>query len=327
MKAIVIIACRPRRCDRRTCWRCAAARRAGMPSEDVLKRATERAREQEAKRRAIRARTRTQRWVGARAASHTSRGSTKRWQSHQRFLARRCLRYTASQRMPIFSSTRIDARVVDIDGRYHPLGAQIEKSRIDQGQRDFCGDIPCPILALPACSPSPPHCFRSGTNRRRRSAAPRRFLPPPSSKRVRGCSRCEASSSSRYSAVLSCIAGTEEEITRDARIRRVGVHRVEVRRHELAQIQPRRANRHAQFAHNTLPGFNMPFGSSACFSSRMTAEFHRIRAAREFRCLEPTDAMFGADAAAEALHQIEHRMLQRVCPRPRSLRGRRRVFG
>ena len=34
---------------------------------------------------------------------------TNRWQSHQRFLARRCLRYTASQRMPIFSSTRIEA--------------------------------------------------------------------------------------------------------------------------------------------------------------------------------------------------------------------------
>ena len=43
------------------------------------------------------------------ATSQTSRGSTYKWQSHQRFLARRCLRNTASQRMPIFSSTRIEA--------------------------------------------------------------------------------------------------------------------------------------------------------------------------------------------------------------------------
>ena len=90
--------------------------RAGMPSEEVLKRAAKRAREQAAAEERPRTLDRgtgaahhsTGSW-STREASHTSRGRVKRWQSHQRFLARRCLRYTASQRMPIFSSTRIEA--------------------------------------------------------------------------------------------------------------------------------------------------------------------------------------------------------------------------
>src|ERR1700722_17948159 len=37
------------------------------------------------------------------------------------------------------------------------------------------------------------------------------------------------------------------------------------------------------------------------------AQFHRVGAAREFGGLEPPDAVFCADAAAETLDQIEHR--------------------
>ncbi len=66
-----------------------------------------------------------------------------------------------------------------------------------------------------------------------------------------------------------------------------------------------------QRAHSTLPGFKMPFGSSARFRACMTREFHRVGAARKFRGLQPADAVLGADAAAETLDQIEHRQLER----------------
>src|ERR1700722_9491589 len=40
-------------------------------------------------------------------------------------------------------------------------------------------------------------------------------------------------------------------------------------------------------------------------------EFNRVRTPRKFRRLEPADSMFGADAAAETVHQIEDGMLER----------------
>src|SRR5882757_8472913 len=44
------------------------------------------------------------------------------------------------------------------------------------------------------------------------------------------------------------------------------------------------------------------------------AQFHRIRAAREFRSLQAPDAVLRADAAAEALDQIEHGVLEGMRP-------------
>src|SRR5882757_11013764 len=38
-------------------------------------------------------------------------------------------------------------------------------------------------------------------------------------------------------------------------------------------------------------------------------ELDRVRTAREFRCLEPSDSMFGADTAAETVHQVEDGVL------------------
>src|ERR1700679_1052190 len=92
------------------------SRNTGMPSEDVIKRAQERTRAQDAKEkndeRAGGCGLGSAGYAGLRDDSHTSRGRTYRWQSHQRFLARRCLRNTASQRIPTFSSTLIEARLL-----------------------------------------------------------------------------------------------------------------------------------------------------------------------------------------------------------------------
>ena len=96
---------------------------------------------------------------------------------------------------------------------------------------------------------------------------------------------------------------------------------------ELAQIETRRADRHDQLAHSTLPGFKMPFGSSARFSGVHDREFHRIGAAREFRRLQPPDAVLGADAAAEAFDQIEHRELEHRASRDEALDVGVRAFG
>ena len=93
------------------------------------------------------------------------------------------------------------------------------------------------------------------------------------------------------------------------------------------RIQSRRAHRHGQFAHSTLPGFKMPFGSSARFKLAHDLKFHGVGAAREFRGLEPADAVLGADAAAETLDQIEHRELERVRPAQETRQRRRRASG
>ncbi len=79
--------------------------------------------------------------------------------------------------------------VVHIDGGNHPLRAQIEKCRIDQGQRNFGRDIPCPTARRRACSPNPRRCSRSTTDRRPRSACPRRFPRRPA--RI-GCAAARA---------------------------------------------------------------------------------------------------------------------------------------
>src|ERR1700720_472355 len=56
------------------------------------------------------------------------------------------------------------------------------------------------------------------------------------------------------------------------------------------------------------------FRIEGAFQEVHDAQFHRVGAAREFVGLEPPDAVFGADTAAETLDQIEHGQLEGVCP-------------
>ena len=107
----------------------------------------------------------------------------------------------------------------------------------------------------------------------------------------------------------SCIARTEEHVAGHARIGRIGVDRIEVRRDELAQSETARADRQIERAHaslgpgvphaSTLPGLRMPLGSSAALHGAHHGQFHRIGAPRELGGLQPADAVLGADAAAE----------------------------
>ena len=55
----------------------------------------------------------------------------------------------------------------------------------------------------------------------------------------------------------------------------------------------------------------MPFGSSARFKCVHDGELNGVGAARELSRLQPSDAVLGADAAAETLDQIEHRQFER----------------
>ena len=64
----------------------------------------------------------------------------------------------------------------------------------------------------------------------------------------------------------------------------------------------------------------MPFGSSARLSARITASSTGSARRGELRRFQPSDAMLGADAAAETLDQIEHGRLER-----RAAREKRRV--
>src|SRR5882757_826962 len=56
------------------------------------------------------------------------------------------------------------------------------------------------------------------------------------------------------------------------------------------------------------------FRIEGAFQFMHDAQFHRIRAAREFPGLEPPDAVLRADAAAETLDQIEHGVLENMRP-------------
>src|SRR5258708_36694236 len=51
-----------------------------------------------------------------------------------------------------------------------------------------------------------------------------------------------------------------------------------------------------------------------CFERVHGRQFDRVGAARELRSLEAADAVLGADAAAEALDEIEHRRFERMRP-------------
>jgi len=60
----------------------------------------------------------------------------------------------------------------------------------------------------------------------------------------------------------------------------------------------------------TLPGFKIPFGSSVRLRVAHHGQFDRVGAAREFRRLQPPMPVFGADAAAETVDQIEYGALE-----------------
>ena len=74
-----------------------------------------------------------------------SRGRTYRWQSHQRFLARRCLRNTASQRMPIFSSTRIEALLFTSTVEITRSARKSKNAASMQRERDLGGESLAPV--------------------------------------------------------------------------------------------------------------------------------------------------------------------------------------
>ena len=71
----------------------------------------------------------------------------------------------------------------------------------------------------------------------------------------------------------------------------------------------------------------MPLGSSARFEGAHHRELDRIGAFGELRRFQPADAVFGADAAAEALDQIEHGRLELCAALEKRRRRRARRSG
>src|SRR5260370_4928006 len=160
--------------------------------------------------------------------------------------------------------------IVDIDRRDHAIGAQIEECRSDERQRDLRRIPFAPILDAQHVSQVDDIALDERQVARADHAPRCDFLAG----QFESCPRPLALRSHQAVEIVGCavlIAGAEKEVTSDARIRRVGIYGVKVAFDELAQIEASRANGNDQRTHSTLPGFMMPFGSSARFNSCMTA--------------------------------------------------------
>src|ERR1700688_202974 len=160
--------------------------------------------------------------------------------------------------------------IVDVDRRDHAIGAQIEERRIDERQRDLRRISFAPTLDTQHVTQVDDIVLDERQVARPDHAPRGDFLDGQFESRPRPLAlRSQQAVEIIGGAVL--IAGAEKEVPSDARIRRVRMYRVEVGSDELAQIEPSGANGNDQRTHSTLPGFMMPFGSSARFSACMTA--------------------------------------------------------
>src|SRR3984957_15353429 len=160
--------------------------------------------------------------------------------------------------------------VVDVHRRDHAVRAQIEECRVDQSESDLGRQSLAPVLDAQHVSQVDDVALDEGQIAGPDHAPGFYFLDgqlEPGSRpfALRGQQAFEIFGG----AVL--VAGAEKKVARDARIRRIGGHGAKVGLDEFAQVQAGGADRKNQRTHSTLPGFMMPFGSSARFNSCMTA--------------------------------------------------------
>ncbi len=230
--------------------------------------------------------------AGRRDASHTSRGRTYRWQSHQRFLARRCLRNTASQRMPYFLEHPDGGAIVDrSDGGDDALRAQIEECRIQQRERDLRGEALAPVGRAQ-------HVAEIG-----HIAFDQRQIAGADDPSGGALLHRELESGSRHFALRGeqavqvlgravLVARTEEQIASHARVGRVSVYGAEVAAHEFAQVEPSRADREIELAHGSIQRVSRlmptPCPDSRCLSGPAHASRRASPRAPPDRPVPPT---------------------------------------
>src|SRR5271165_1533060 len=162
--------------------------------------------------------------------------------------------------------------IVDVDGRDHAIGAQVEKCGVRERQRNLRGVALAPIRM-------PEHVAQIGDvalDQRQVAGADQApgatFLDGEFKSRARQLElRGEQVVEIMGSAFL--VARAEKQVARDAWIGGKRVDGLEVVLDEIAQGQSLGRDRQLQRALHcsTLPGFMMPFGSSARFKSYMSA--------------------------------------------------------